>query len=62
MKRFRPSGAPRRGLRTAPRGWLFVVTTGLKVRDRRSAMLFVDTLGGAVGRLRGSIRYRYLYL
>lgn len=62
MKRFHAAGAPRRRLTSSIRGWSYVAIHGFKIRDRRSAMLFIDTLGGAVGRLRGSIRYRYLYL
>lgn len=62
MKRFAPMGAPRRGGVTTLRGWWHLLQSGVKVRDRRSAMLFVDRLGSAVGRIQGSIRYRYLYL
>ncbi len=62
MKRFRPMGAPRRTPIDTVRGWWHLVLSGVKVRDRRSAMLFVDRLGSAVGRIQGSIRYRYLFL
>lgn len=62
MKRFAPMGAPRRSLGTTLRGWRNVVRSGLTVRDRRSAILFMDHLGSAVGRIRGSIRHRYLFL
>lgn len=62
MKRFAPMGAPRRGLVDTLRGWWYVVRSGVNVRDRRSAMLFVDHLGSAVGRVKGSIRHGYLFL
>lgn len=62
MKRFAPMGAPRRSPVTTLRGWWHVVLSGVQVRDRRSAMLFVDRLGSAVGRVQGSIRHRYLFL
>jgi len=60
--RYFGAGAPRRGMRTALDGWYHVFRTFLQIRDRRSAMLFADLLGGAVGRLRGSVRYGYLNL
>ncbi len=62
MKRFTPLGAPRRRPATTLRGWWNVMRSGARVRDRRSAMLFMDHLGSAVGRLQGSIRHRYLFL
>jgi len=62
MKRFAPMGAPRRTPIETARGWWHLVLSGVKVRDRRSAMLFVDRLGSAVGRIQGSIRCRYLSL
>ncbi len=62
MKRFAPMGAPRRTPVETVRGWWHLLLSGAKVRDRRSAMLFVDRLGSAVGRIKGSIRYRYLFL
>ncbi|MEZ5406572.1 MAG: hypothetical protein R2761_01015 [Acidimicrobiales bacterium] len=62
MKRFAPMGAPRRSPTATLRGWWYVVASGARVRDRRSALLFMDHLGSAVGRLQGSIRYRYLFL
>jgi glycosyltransferase involved in cell wall biosynthesis len=34
----------------------------IRIRDRRSALLAMDVLGGAVGRVQGSIRYRHLFL
>lgn len=62
MKRFAPMGAPRRSPITTLRGWWYVVRSGVKVHDRPSAMLFMDHLGSAVGRIQGSIRHRYLFL
>jgi len=62
MKRFAPMGAPRRTLTATLRDWWHVVLSGVHVRDRRSAMLFADQLGGAIGRIQGSIRHRYLFL
>jgi glycosyltransferase involved in cell wall biosynthesis len=61
-KRFQPAGMRRRGWRDGVRGWCFVLRTGLHVRDRRSATRFVDSFGGAVGRVQGSIKYRFLHL
>lgn len=62
MKRFAPMGAPRRTPATTLRGWWYLVRSAVKLRDRRSAMLFADHLGGVVGRIQGSIRHRYLFL
>lgn len=59
---YRAHGAPRRGVRTTLGGWRQVLTAILTVHDRRSAMLAADLLGGALGRIQGSWRYRYLYL
>lgn len=62
MKRFAPMGAPRRTPIETLRGWWHLFLSGVKIRDRRSAMLFVDRLGSVVGRIKGSIRHRYLFL
>jgi glycosyltransferase involved in cell wall biosynthesis len=52
-RRFRSAGAPHRGWRTVGRSWWNVVRSAVRVRDRRSALLLADHLGGAVGRTRG---------
>ncbi len=61
-RRFRPAGLPRRAPVTTLRGWSAALTAVLRIRDRRSALLAADLLGGAVGRLLGSWKYRYTYL
>lgn len=61
-KRYRAHGAPRRGVRLMLDGWINLARVVVRIRDKRGAMLAADLLGGVLGRLEGSIRYRYLYL
>ena len=39
-----------------------VLRSLIRIRDRGSALLAMDVLGGAVGRVQGSIKHRYLFL
>jgi len=56
-----PLGGTASALTATLRGWRYVVHSGGEGAGRRSALLFVDHLGNAVGRLQSSIRYRYLF-
>jgi GT2 family glycosyltransferase len=61
-KRYRTVGVPRRSWKVTLRWWWEVAQAAVRVRDRRGWFLFVEQLGGTVGRLEGSVRYRYVHL
>ena len=61
-RKFRRHGMPGRSLPLTVREWYWVFRAVTILRSRRGAALWFHMLGYRVGRLRGSVRFRTLYL
>ncbi len=60
--RHRQHGVPSRRLRSSVRGWLRVLGALVLVGNQAGRARLVTVTGGALGRLRGSVKHRVLYL
>lgn len=61
-KEFRSAGMPRRPLGVALRAWMESLRKLVRARSKAALARALVDLGYCVGRLRGSIRYRIMYL
>jgi glycosyltransferase involved in cell wall biosynthesis len=61
-REFRPAGMPGRPLRGVLEGWTGLVRQLLSARNKGDLAKLVVDAGYSLGRLRGSLRYRVLYL
>jgi len=60
--RFRDRGMPKRPLSVSWKEWKSVIRQLLRVRSRQEAAMLAVSLGYCVGRLKGSIKHRVVYL
>lgn len=61
-REFRPSGMPGRSLRMAASDWIRGIGGLVRARNRADTAVALVTIAQSVGRLKGSIRCRTLYL
>lgn len=62
FRKYRTAGMPGRSFRQSLAGWYWILRATTILRTKPGAGLWVHMLGYQVGRLKGSLRYRALYL